>query len=150
MDKDPEPSEAPGTSPSTTDPPPVLGEDDDYIEPAPSKDKGKSTDKRQAVLARTAGGIVPVGPGLVVTSSLPDFDEDPGDWKGNGNGNPPAKSLAVFVVKFDTKHGNTVEWSYPQSVDVSGVEFSCLPSGAHNIHEDVMWVDRRARPEVCL
>lgn len=112
--------------------------------PAPEPTVLPASSPSQHVLARTAGGIVPVGPGLVVASSIPDLDEDSGDWAHRAGAasasNRPARTLAIFVVRFDTKHGNMVEWSYPEGVDVSGVEFSCLPAGSHNIHEDVMWV----------
>lgn len=123
--------------------------DDDIVElPKENrpKDKGPALDGGRAgaselpVLAKTEGGLVLVGPGLVVASSIPDLDDDDTDWSARALSAPnrPAPTLAIFVVRFDTKHGNTVEWCYPEDADVDGVEFSCLPSGAHNIHEDVM------------
>ena len=34
--------------------------------------------------------------------------------------------------------GNVVEWKYPESYSLTGVEFKALPSGAHNVQHDVM------------
>ncbi|XP_063681344.1 DENN domain-containing protein 11-like [Bolinopsis microptera] len=48
------------------------------------------------------------------------------------------KLLSVFVVAFDTRAGNVVEWKYPESYSLTGVEFKALPSGAHNVQHDVM------------
>lgn len=45
---------------------------------------------------------------------------------------------SIFVVAFDTRCGNIVEWCYPSSFDISGAEFKALPSGAHNVQHDVM------------
>lgn len=44
--------------------------------------------------------------------------------------------VAMFVVAFDTKAGNLVEWQLPQSCDTKGVEFKALASGAHNVPDD--------------
>ena len=47
--------------------------------------------------------------------------------------------VALFVVIFDTKRGNEVEWQYPQDVDLAGVEFKALVSGSHTINEDFVY-----------
>ena len=31
-----------------------------------------------------------------------------------------------------------VEWNYPESYSLAGVEFKALPSGAHNVQHDIM------------
>ncbi|KAI9025590.1 hypothetical protein DFJ74DRAFT_642594 [Hyaloraphidium curvatum] len=108
--------------------------EDSLVEIPLPRDKGKGRPADAAdspvQLAPGAGGLVPVGPGLVVSSSsdlaaaLPPLGAAP--------------TLCVFVVRFDTKHGNTLEWVHPEGADVAGAEFSCLPSGSHNIHEDVI------------
>ena len=46
--------------------------------------------------------------------------------------------LAVFIVRFDTNQGNIVEWSHPPGLDLTGLEFSALPSGLHLVQKDVI------------
>lgn len=115
----------------------------------PSSTSPSSPDSRRdwhslqpAMLAHSAGGLVPVGPDLVVESSL----DEAGDFLTSPS-HSAAPTLCIFVVRFDAKHGNMVEWVYPEEADVSGVEFSCLPSGAHNIHEDAMCVSIEMRKD---
>ncbi|KAG9287432.1 hypothetical protein G9A89_023804 [Geosiphon pyriformis] len=50
-----------------------------------------------------------------------------------------SKMVAIFVVRFDTKHGNVIEWQYPDDVDLQGVEFSAMPSGLHGVEKDVIY-----------
>lgn len=45
---------------------------------------------------------------------------------------------AIFLVSFDTKYGNKVEFQIPNDVDLSGVEFKALPSGFHSVDKDLM------------
>ncbi|XP_078076095.1 DENN domain-containing protein 11 isoform X2 [Mustelus asterias] len=44
--------------------------------------------------------------------------------------------VAVFVVTFDTRAGNIVEWCLPHEVDLEGVEFKSMASGSHRINSD--------------
>ncbi|KAF9363369.1 hypothetical protein BGX34_004317 [Mortierella sp. NVP85] len=47
---------------------------------------------------------------------------------------------AIFVVRFDTRLGNTLEWSSSvPGIQLRGVEFSALPSGLHNSSQDVIY-----------
>eukprot|EP00116_Pleurobrachia_bachei_P012190 sb/3472452/ len=48
------------------------------------------------------------------------------------------KLCAIFVVAFDTREGNVIEWCYPDDYDLTGVEFKAMPSGAHNVQHDVV------------
>ncbi|KAG0308601.1 hypothetical protein BGZ98_007455 [Dissophora globulifera] len=46
----------------------------------------------------------------------------------------------IFVVRFDTRRGNVLEWSETTpGVQLDGVEFSALPSGLHNSSQDVIY-----------
>ncbi|CAL8292663.1 unnamed protein product [Boreogadus saida] len=47
--------------------------------------------------------------------------------------------VAVFVVTFDTRSGNMVEWSLPQDMDLDGVEFKSIASGSHRITSDFIY-----------
>ncbi|KAI8057137.1 hypothetical protein BDF22DRAFT_227278 [Syncephalis plumigaleata] len=47
--------------------------------------------------------------------------------------------LAMFIVRFDTHRGNTVAWTYPENIDLSGIEFSALPSGLHLVEDDTIY-----------
>ncbi|XP_029104206.1 DENN domain-containing protein 11 [Scleropages formosus] len=47
--------------------------------------------------------------------------------------------VAVFVVTFDTRSGNTVEWCLPQDVNLEGVEFKSMASGSHRIASDFIY-----------
>uniref|UniRef100_UPI00398EB2B3 DENN domain-containing protein 11 isoform X3 n=1 Tax=Pristiophorus japonicus TaxID=55135 RepID=UPI00398EB2B3 len=47
--------------------------------------------------------------------------------------------VAVFVVTFDTRAGNIVEWCLPQEVDLEGVEFKSMASGSHRINSDFVY-----------
>ncbi|XP_036719669.1 DENN domain-containing protein 11 isoform X2 [Balaenoptera musculus] len=44
--------------------------------------------------------------------------------------------VAVFVVTFDPRSGNMVEWCLPQDIDLEGVEFKSMASGSHKIQSD--------------
>ncbi|KAI5848877.1 hypothetical protein BZA05DRAFT_403010 [Tricharina praecox] len=48
---------------------------------------------------------------------------------------------ALFLIHFDTKKGYTIEWHQTASpdVDLDGVEFKSLPSGLHNLSEDLVY-----------
>jgi hypothetical protein len=47
--------------------------------------------------------------------------------------------VAVFVVQFDIRKGNVVEWRYPEEVNLEGTEFKCIASGSHNISKDFIY-----------
>ncbi|KAF8952208.1 hypothetical protein BGZ46_003619 [Entomortierella lignicola] len=47
---------------------------------------------------------------------------------------------AIFVVRFDTRRGNILEWSNSvPGIGLQGVEFSALPSGLHGSSQDVIY-----------
>jgi len=46
---------------------------------------------------------------------------------------------AIFVVKFDINEGNIVEFQYPTSMDLSGLEFKAMTSGAHEVDADIVY-----------
>ncbi|XP_026859781.2 DENN domain-containing protein 11 isoform X1 [Electrophorus electricus] len=47
--------------------------------------------------------------------------------------------VAVFVVTFDTRSGNMVEWCLPEDVNLDGVEFKSMASGSHRIANDFIY-----------
>ncbi|XP_013392834.1 protein LCHN [Lingula anatina] len=47
--------------------------------------------------------------------------------------------VSVFVVAFDTKAGNVIEWCLPQEMDLEGVEFKSMPSGSHHLLKDFVY-----------
>ncbi|KAL5467702.1 hypothetical protein EMCRGX_G031965 [Ephydatia muelleri] len=47
--------------------------------------------------------------------------------------------VAVFVTAFDMKKGNMIEWNYPAGVNLDGVEFNSMVSGAHTISKDFVY-----------
>ncbi|XP_038857419.1 DENN domain-containing protein 11-like isoform X2 [Salvelinus namaycush] len=47
--------------------------------------------------------------------------------------------VSVFVVTFDTRSGNMVEWCLPQDVNLDGVEFKSMASGSHRISNDFIY-----------
>uniref|UniRef100_H3CTQ8 DENN domain-containing protein 11 n=1 Tax=Tetraodon nigroviridis TaxID=99883 RepID=H3CTQ8_TETNG len=47
--------------------------------------------------------------------------------------------VAVFVVTFDTRSGNMVEWCLPHDVNLDGVEFKSMASGSHRITSDFIY-----------
>ncbi|XP_022690233.1 protein LCHN-like [Varroa jacobsoni] len=50
--------------------------------------------------------------------------------------------VGVFVVAFDIRHGNTVEWFTPEELDVNGIEFKAMASGAHRTTDDFIYFKR--------
>ncbi|XP_033123746.1 DENN domain-containing protein 11-like [Anneissia japonica] len=50
-----------------------------------------------------------------------------------------ANIVAIFVVAFDTRSGNVVEWSIPEDIDLEGVEFKAMASGSHTINSDFIF-----------
>lgn len=47
--------------------------------------------------------------------------------------------VAVFVVAFDTKAGNVIEWRLPEDVDLDGIEFKAMTSGSHTLKTDFVY-----------
>ncbi|XP_069823368.1 DENN domain-containing protein 11 [Dendropsophus ebraccatus] len=47
--------------------------------------------------------------------------------------------VAVFVVTFDPRSGNIVEWCLPQDIDLEGVEFKSMASGSHRVQSDFIY-----------
>uniref|UniRef100_A0A7N4NY90 DENN domain-containing protein 11 n=1 Tax=Sarcophilus harrisii TaxID=9305 RepID=A0A7N4NY90_SARHA len=47
--------------------------------------------------------------------------------------------VAVFVVTFDPRTGNMLEWCLPQDIDLEGVEFKSMASGSHKIQSDFIY-----------
>lgn len=47
--------------------------------------------------------------------------------------------VAVFVVAFDTKKGNIIEWSYPEDIQLDGIEFRAMASGFHTVNSDFIY-----------
>ncbi|KAA8590451.1 DENN domain-containing protein 11 [Etheostoma spectabile] len=47
--------------------------------------------------------------------------------------------VAVFVVTFDTRSGNMVEWCLPHDINLDGVEFKSIASGSHRIANDFIY-----------
>ncbi|XP_071505439.1 DENN domain-containing protein 11-like [Diadema antillarum] len=47
--------------------------------------------------------------------------------------------VAVFVVAFDTRSGNIVEWCQPEDISLEGVEFKAMASGAHTVLTDFIY-----------
>lgn len=46
--------------------------------------------------------------------------------------------LGVFVVAFDTRHGNTIEWQAPKNLNLDQVEFKAMASGFHLMQRDLV------------
>ncbi|KAL5514141.1 hypothetical protein ACEPAG_2902 [Sanghuangporus baumii] len=60
----------------------------------------------------------------------------------NGGEAVPRNIVAIFHASFHPTKGNTLDWSltHPSSsVDLTGVEFSVLPSGLHLVPQDVVY-----------
>ncbi|KAJ3049138.1 hypothetical protein HK097_009828 [Rhizophlyctis rosea] len=53
--------------------------------------------------------------------------------------------IAVFVARFDTLRGQVIEYKYPEDADVSGLEYTTLPSGAHNLKTDVIYFEHEQK-----
>lgn len=50
--------------------------------------------------------------------------------------------VGVFVIAFDIRAGNTVEWWTPEDLHISGIEFKAMASGAHRVHTDFLYFKR--------
>ncbi|KAH3774503.1 DENN domain-containing protein 11-like [Dreissena polymorpha] len=51
----------------------------------------------------------------------------------------PDVIVAIFVVAFDTRSGNMVEWCMPDDADLDGVEFKAMVSGSHTQIKDFVY-----------
>lgn len=47
--------------------------------------------------------------------------------------------VCIFVVAFDTRSGNVIEWCAPEDVDLDGVEFKAMVSGSHTQIKDFVY-----------
>ena len=44
----------------------------------------------------------------------------------------------IFVVSFDIRLGNMVEWQIPSELNLEGVEFKAIASGLHMVQNDIV------------
>uniref|UniRef100_A0A8C6TSI3 DENN domain-containing protein 11 n=1 Tax=Neogobius melanostomus TaxID=47308 RepID=A0A8C6TSI3_9GOBI len=47
--------------------------------------------------------------------------------------------VSVFVVTFNTRTGNMLEWCLPKDMDLDGVEFKAIASGSHRVSTDFIY-----------
>ncbi|KAM6961997.1 DENN domain-containing protein 11-like [Tautogolabrus adspersus] len=47
--------------------------------------------------------------------------------------------VSVFVVTFNTRSGNMLEWCLPNDMDLDGVEFKAIASGSHRVTTDFIY-----------
>ncbi|XP_069556195.1 DENN domain-containing protein 11-like [Brachyistius frenatus] len=47
--------------------------------------------------------------------------------------------VSVFVVTFNTRSGNMLEWCLPKDMDLDGVEFKAIASGSHRVTTDFIY-----------
>ncbi|KAG5845862.1 DENN domain-containing protein 11 [Anguilla rostrata] len=90
------------------------------------------------------GAVVHTGPGW--DAQNPKGDLAFPDWEGVSTKDHRAAEweekdqiVAVFVVTFDTRSGNMVEWCLPQDINLDGVEFKSMASGSHRITSDFIY-----------
>ncbi|XP_041113051.1 DENN domain-containing protein 11-like [Polyodon spathula] len=129
-------STAPGTGWSTS-----PGGPGAFPSPSPSAAASGEADSAPVASAET----VRVGPCWDAHSPVKGECRLSG-WETGGPEKKPATSVpeweekdqivAVFVVTFDTRSGNIVEWCLPQDIDLDGVEFKSMASGSHRISSD--------------
>jgi hypothetical protein len=48
--------------------------------------------------------------------------------------------LGIFVVAFDTRLGNVIEWQLPESLNLEQIEFKAMASGFHLVQKDFVYV----------
>ena len=46
--------------------------------------------------------------------------------------------LGAFVVTFDTRQGNMIEWQLPMNLNLDQVEFKAMASGFHLVQKDLV------------
>lgn len=44
----------------------------------------------------------------------------------------------IFLIAFDTKLGNTIEWQLPDNLNLKSIEFKAMASGLHLMKNDFM------------
>ncbi|KAH9850465.1 hypothetical protein C2E23DRAFT_869926 [Lenzites betulinus] len=64
----------------------------------------------------------------------------------------PQDIIAIFHASFHPTKGSVIDWSLKASedLDLSHVEFSCLPSGLHTIERDVIYFTKDEHQGVCI
>ncbi|KAH9938813.1 uncharacterized protein BXZ73DRAFT_89188 [Epithele typhae] len=64
----------------------------------------------------------------------------------------PRDLVAVFHASFHRTQGSIIDWSVKASedIDLSNVEFSCLPSGLHLVDRDVVYFTKDDYQGVCV
>ncbi|KZT30142.1 hypothetical protein NEOLEDRAFT_1153479 [Neolentinus lepideus HHB14362 ss-1] len=64
----------------------------------------------------------------------------------------PQDLVAIFHASFHPTKGSLIDWSLKASddLDLSNVEFSCLPSGLHLVEEDVVYFSKDSHQGVCV
>ncbi|KAH8105341.1 hypothetical protein BXZ70DRAFT_920533 [Cristinia sonorae] len=64
----------------------------------------------------------------------------------------PQDVVAIFHTSFHPTQGNIVDWSLKASddLDITHVEFSCLPSGLHLVEQDVIYFTKGDHQGVCV
>ncbi|KAH7912115.1 hypothetical protein BJ138DRAFT_1112646 [Hygrophoropsis aurantiaca] len=64
----------------------------------------------------------------------------------------PQDIVAIFHASFHPTKGNLVDWSLKASedLDLTGVEFSTLPSGLHLVDQDVVYFTKDSHSGVCV
>ncbi|CAL8318768.1 unnamed protein product [Lota lota] len=106
----------------------------------------------KSVCIDTGGGgsalpATSITPAATDASLCPDTDEHPSD------STPEELSLesrmvkweekdqivSVFVVTFNTRSGNMLEWCLPRDMDLDGVEFKAIASGSHRVSTDFIY-----------
>ncbi|OCH89520.1 hypothetical protein OBBRIDRAFT_888367 [Obba rivulosa] len=68
------------------------------------------------------------------------------------SGGIPHDVVAIFHTSFHPTQGNVVDWSLKadDDLDLTHVEFSCLPSGLHLIERDVIYFTKGEHAGVCI
>lgn len=53
---------------------------------------------------------------------------------------PDSNNLqGIFVVSFDIRHGNLIEWQLPIDLNLENIEFKAIASGLHLMRNDVVY-----------
>lgn len=80
---------------------------------------------------------VPSSSSTTALKSTPTIDGDHID-NFDPNADIADNLLAIFVVSFDAKLGNMIEWQVPADVDLKHIEFKAMASGFHLISNDLV------------
>ncbi|KAI8910088.1 hypothetical protein BC831DRAFT_493197 [Entophlyctis helioformis] len=59
---------------------------------------------------------------------------------------PPSVLPAAAACHFNTVQGNVIEFQYPPTAPIAGVEYKSIPSGAHAVAKDVVFFSSPAAP----